>query len=126
MRVILVDKQKDVISALQFVLWTHYRDWEFFPASGLPELFQILALSCPDLLIIDWGMQSLYERNPFPQISGENLFAAINTCCPGLYTIVLDINPETERLAMQLGANAFVCKADPPETLHLAIQALVK
>ena len=126
MHVVLADKQKDVVSALQFVLRMHHRDWEFFPATRLPELFQILALGCPDLLIIDWGMQALYERNPFPQVCGRNLFAAIHTCCSGLYTIVLDLNPETERLAMRWGANAFVCKADPPETLLLAIQALVK
>lgn len=42
---------------------------------NLLELFQILALACPDLVIIDWGMQVVYERNPLIHLSRQTMHA---------------------------------------------------
>jgi DNA-binding NarL/FixJ family response regulator len=53
--------------------------------------------------------------------SGQALLAALREACPDLLVIVLSGRTEVRRAALGAGADAFVCKCDPPEQLLEAI-----
>lgn len=123
MRIILIDDQKEVLSALQVSLKRHYPDSTFVQAGDLSQMWQAIERECPDLLIVDWGMRGLHEPESPSSTDGENPLQAIRRRCPNLGIIVLDSSPEIETLAINWGADSFVCKADPPETLLMKIRA---
>jgi pimeloyl-ACP methyl ester carboxylesterase len=68
--------------------------------------------TCPDLVLLGWHLSGLKEVDLLP---------ALRKICPQLHVIALSGWPEERQAALDAGADAFVCKCDPPERLLAAI-----
>jgi len=82
-------------------------------------LLQVEA-ECPDLVLLGWELLGGAEINPSVN-SGQGLMSALRSACPDSSVIALSGRPELRRAALDAGADAFVCKCDPPERLLAAI-----
>jgi DNA-binding NarL/FixJ family response regulator len=80
------------------------------------ELLARLAISCPDLVLLDWEL---------PSLDGSDLLALIRVVCPGLKMVVLSSHPEAREKAMQAGAHCFVSKGEPAEHLLTAVREVM-
>jgi DNA-binding response OmpR family regulator len=80
------------------------------------ELLTVTRETCPDLLLLDWGLPGLTDE----------LLDRLREECPGVYIIVLSGRPETASLAIDSGADAFVCKCDSAQRLLEAIEGYQK
>jgi DNA-binding NarL/FixJ family response regulator len=69
----------------------------------------------PDLVLLDWEIAQKRES--------ETLMA-LRKLIPGLKVIALSGNPEVNSLALEAGADAFVCKCDSPDRLLSIVSAL--
>jgi DNA-binding NarL/FixJ family response regulator len=111
MRILLADDESNVRFALR-VLLEPRPGWCIAGEAGDVEgLLAQIEASCPDLVLLDWGMAAL------------DLLLALRAACPSLYVIVLSGRPEARRASLEAGADAFVGKTDPPEQLLAAIQS---
>jgi DNA-binding NarL/FixJ family response regulator len=54
----------------------------------------------------------------------SELLSSLRTICPELRVIVLSVRQEASQPALAAGAEAFVCKMDPPEKLLAAIEEI--
>ena len=68
----------------------------------------------PDVLIMDWEL---------PGLAGSTLYG-LRVILPETTIIALSSRPENQRLALGFGANGFVNKSAPPETLMHTMNAL--
>ncbi len=76
--------------------------------------YQATALQ-PDVLLLDWEL---------PGATGAALIPALRVCRPDIRIIVLSSRPEARPCALTAGADAFVSKGDPPDSLLAAIRRL--
>lgn len=112
MRILLADDQPAVRHALR-VLLERQPGLEVVgeAADGLGLLTQSAATR-PDLVLLDWQL---------PGVLPPELLLALRRISPHLPVIALSGRPEVKGAALQAGADAFVCKCDPPELLLSAI-----
>lgn len=81
------------------------------------SVFSIITQHCPDVLILEADIHAL---KPFRCDSKNGLAKLLNTLhqwCPSIYMIALSSLPNLELKFLQAGADAFVCKSDPPDKL---------
>lgn len=112
MRILLADNQTRVRFALRTLLQQQPGIEVTAEAGDAAALLQRVAATCPDLVLLDWGL---------PGLEPAALMAALRQLCPDLRVIVLSGRPEVEGQAMALGADAFVSKSFPPEKLLAVI-----
>jgi DNA-binding NarL/FixJ family response regulator len=67
----------------------------------------------PDLVLLDWELRGLTPAELMP---------TLRRVCPGLAVVVLSGRPEARSDATEAGADAFVSKTDPPDSLLAAIK----
>ena len=108
MRVVLADCQGKVRSALRLLLEQECEACVAVEADDAGSLLLAVQDFAPDLLLMDWHL---------PGQPPEELLAALRAECPGAFIAVLSGRPEVCDVALAAGANAFVCKGDPPEML---------
>jgi DNA-binding NarL/FixJ family response regulator len=112
MRVLLADDQPGVRFALR-VLLERLPDLEVIgEAVNAAGLLAQAKEARPDLLLLDW---------PLPGAAPDDLLSALRRICPHLPVIALSGRPEMRGSALSAGADAFVCKGEPPEELLEAI-----
>ena len=70
----------------------------------------------PHVLIMDWEL---------PGLAGSTLYA-LRVILPEATIIALSSRPENQQLALGFGANGFVNKTAPPETLLHTMKALTR
>lgn len=117
MRVLVADNPVWLRSALRLLL-EQEPDVEILGEAGDADaLLALAAAHRPDLLLIDWELPGLTSSKRARQV-----LATLHADHPSLYIIVLSGRPESNRPALAAGANAFVSKADPPETLLAALR----
>jgi DNA-binding NarL/FixJ family response regulator len=114
---VLADDQPKVRLGLRLLL--ELEEWasvvgEAADAEGLLALAEVAQ---PDLVLLDWSLQSSEKSDLLP---------ALRDSCPGLAVVVLSGQPDAEQRALDAGADAFVSKADPPEQLLAAIYAAAR
>jgi DNA-binding NarL/FixJ family response regulator len=112
MRVIVADDQPDVRSALRLMLEEKPGITQIEEASTTQELIRRVKSNCPDLVLLDWEL---------PGARPDELLKTLRRACSGIKIIALSSRPQTKQIAMEYGANDFVCKSDPPEVLLGAI-----
>ncbi len=112
MRILLADNQTRVRFALRALLQQQPGIEVAAEAGDAAVLLQRVAETCPDLVLLDWSL---------PGMDPATLMAALRQICPVLHVIVLSGRPETERQAMEIGADAFVSKSYPPAKLLAVI-----
>jgi DNA-binding NarL/FixJ family response regulator len=115
-RVLVVDNDARVRSALQTLL---KQEPGVIVVRESPDLGSLAAQYKefqPDLVLLDWEL---------PGRPAAALLFALNGCDFQAKVIVLSKRPESERAALEAGADAFVSKADPPERLLRAFRSLL-
>jgi DNA-binding NarL/FixJ family response regulator len=112
MRVIVADDQPDVRSALRLMLEEKPGIIQVVEVSTSNELILRLKSGCLDLVLLDWEL---------PGTKPDELLKFIRRLCPGIKIIALSSRPQMRQIALEYGADNFVCKSDPPETLLSAL-----
>ena len=112
MRILLADDQPKVRLGLRLLL--EQEEWASVvgEAANAESLLALAEVTQPDVVLLDWSLQSSERSDLLPVLRG---------CCPGLAVVVLSGQPDAEQEALDAGADAFVSKADPPEQLLAAI-----
>jgi two-component system response regulator EvgA len=114
MRVLLADDHRAVRAALRLLL-----EQEDIAVDGevgdVPALLQAARSRCPDLVLLDWTMLDLPPRD---------LFQNLRSLCPHLQIVVLSGRPEARLQALSAGADIFISKIDPPDTVLRVLSAL--
>jgi two-component system nitrate/nitrite response regulator NarL len=115
MRILVADSQSKVRHALCVLLKQQPGlDIVGEAASALEVLTQ--AEKCrPDLILLHWRLRDMTTLGLLPALRRNR---------PGLHLIVLSARREACEAALDAGADAFVCKMDPPDRLLAAIQAI--
>jgi nucleotide-binding universal stress UspA family protein len=134
MRVLIVDDQAAVRSALQRLL----NEESLLDVVGevvrAEELLAQAQATQPDLVLLDWELPGLLAANPSrsaprrPTIvqARRHLLDALHTLHFHPKVIVLSGRPEVRQAALDAGADAFVSKGDPPERLLAALRNISK
>lgn len=116
MRVLLADDNRKVRFALNVVLQRRPEVVVAGEASDAASLLAIMADAQPDLLLMDWQLPGLDEVGSIPFL--RQLY-------PELMIVALSGRPELGHEALAAGADDFVSKIDPPESLLGAIAACI-
>ena len=115
MRILLADDQAHVRSSLKMLL---KREQEMTVVGQVGEAIDMvvqIGLTHPDLILLDWELPGLPSIGSMP---------GLRSIYPNLQVIVLSGRPEARPKALAAGADAFVCKADPPERLLATLQGM--
>ena len=113
MRVIVADDQPEVRSALRLAIEEKPGNNILTEVSSSGELLWQVGANCPDLILLDWEL---------PGTKPKDLLSVLQKLCPRLSVIALSSRPQVRQVAINAGAQDFVCKSDPPETLLLALE----
>jgi DNA-binding NarL/FixJ family response regulator len=116
MRVLLADDNPKVRFALTTMLQRRPEIVVVGEANDAATLLARIADDQPDLLLMDWQLPGLEEAGSIP---------ALRRDFPDLMIVILSGRPEMAHKALSLGADDFVSKIDPPESLLGAIAACV-
>lgn len=112
MRIVVADRQSKVRFALRTLLGRQKGLEVVGEADTGEELLARVEAACPDLVLLHWRLSD----------AGPSLLPALQRVRPGLRVIVLSARQEACGEAMLAGADAFVCKMDPPDKLLAAIE----
>ena len=113
MRILLADDEQRVRSALRLLLEQQPVVDIVEEVANAQELQDHVRNHCPDVLLLDWAL---------PGSTPKNLLTSLRNFHPGLFIIVLDSKPQTRQIALVAGANEFVSKNEPPESLLAAVK----
>lgn len=117
MRVLLVDDQVWLRSALRFLL-EQEPNLEIVGEEGtLTTVLGAVQQLHPDLVLLDWEMTGLKSAD-----ARKQLLAALRAAAPHVYIIALCGSEAAHHQRRMNGADAFVSKAEPPEHLLAAVQ----
>jgi DNA-binding NarL/FixJ family response regulator len=117
MRIVLADSQANVRFALRTLLERQNRVQVVGEAPDLGALIKQVGTSCPDLVLLDCGLRGA---------AWADLPSILRQACPGLAVVILSGQPGMRQAALAAGADAFVCKVDPPERLLAAILPIIQ
>ena len=107
-RIVLADKRAEVRSALRLLLEQDAGMAVLAEAKAAGELLeQVMALG-PDVVIVDCDL---------PGLPVTGFLLQVRSVCPGVRVVALCSRPEMRLVALTAGADAFLCKTEPPETL---------
>jgi DNA-binding NarL/FixJ family response regulator len=120
MRILIADDQVRVRQALRLLLSQQPGLRVIGEAADGEELLAQVGVKTADLALVDWELPGLVEAGGLPALRG---------LCPALQVVVLSGRPGVRSAARSAGADAFVSKGDPPESLLTALSrcgAMVK
>ena len=106
--ILLADDQPQVRSALKLLLEQETQARIVGEVENAQEFFDQAGQAHPDVILVDWELPGL---SPLDSIS------SMHRIYPSAQIVALSSRPEARQAALQAGADAFVCKGDPPETL---------
>ena len=112
MNILLADDQPQVCSALRLLLEQKTGARIAGEAANVQDLLAQAAIVHADAILIDWEL---------PGLSPVDGMTAVRRTYPTARIVALSSQPEARRLALLAGADAFVCKGDPPEWLLAAL-----
>jgi YesN/AraC family two-component response regulator len=116
-RVLFVDDEPSLLSALRRMLFTQRDRWSMAFASGGQEALELMAREPFDLIVTDMRM---------PGMNGVALLREVQRLYPATERIVLSGYAEAEATSDALGvARQFLTKPCDPETLIRAIEHAV-
>ena len=113
-RILIADDNRSIRSALALLLETRLGIIVGGEANTMESLLAKLESLRPDIVIVDWDLPG------HPQ---QARIEAIRSLQPAVRVIVVNSRPEAE--AQSAGADAFIYRTDPPETIISAIQSLL-
>lgn len=116
MRVLIVDNQPRARRSMKALLEAWYKSAELWEAADGDEAVRFANELHPDLILMDARM---------PKKDGLEATQIIKAQENETRVIVLSMYPDVREQALAAGADAFVSKGDPPETLHKVIEDLI-
>lgn len=114
MRVLLADDERNVRSALQFVLAETASLQIVGEAADATGLLQAVAQKQPDLLLLDWEL---------PGLPVDQLLRLLWYERPSLKIIAMSSRPEAHQAAVDADVSAFISKSEPPARVLAIIHA---
>jgi two-component system response regulator DesR len=114
MRVVLADRDADVRGALRLLLIHELGMEVVAEAVDADDLWLAAQDAQPDLLLVEWEVLG-------PE--ADRALARLHALSPRPQVIAVSGHPEACRHAVTAGADAFVCKADPPEQVVQTLRA---
>lgn len=112
-RVMLADGRPEVRSALRLLLEQDGGMTVSSEATTAEELLERVRMSCPDVILLDCDL---------PGLQVEELLPQLRSACPPVQVVALCSRPEMRQAALSAGADAFICKTEPPEALVDAVR----
>lgn len=85
-------------------------------AEDAQTMLDAIRFRCPDIVLLDWEL---------PGMPAEELLALIRQQCSRLGVVFMSGKIELRPIALQVGADIFIYKADPPEKLLEQIRAFI-
>lgn len=114
-RILLVDSDTRVRFALRTLLQQEQGQILIEESEDVVALVAHVEKFKPHLVFLDWE---------FPGRPAAALLLALNGLDDHPGVVVLSTRPESKEAALAAGADAFVCKGDPPEYLLNSFRAL--
>jgi len=124
MKILIVDQNPEVITALKLVLEQKHGISIIGESSNIIDMFSSFTRQCPDVVILDVDLQGIKPIREEAHRNLSNLIKTLHTLCPTVYVIALSFLPNLEQICIQAGANAFACKSDPPDKLLAYLEKL--
>ncbi|MFL7890512.1 MAG: response regulator transcription factor [Anaerolineales bacterium] len=115
-RILLADDSAHILSALRLLINTRL-DLELInEARDMEHVLAQVEDSHPACVILDWALpgRPTHER-----------ISVLRALDPDLKIIILNTLPEIRRQVLDDGADAFICKTDPPENLLDVLQRVL-
>jgi DNA-binding NarL/FixJ family response regulator len=116
MKILIADEDIRVRSALKLLVSQSPGQQSISECSDLDSFVTQAKTIKPDLVFLDWEL---------PGKPAAALLFAMHVCLNTARVIVLSRRPDTEKYALDSGADAFFCKTDPPEHLVAVLDALI-
>jgi len=114
-RILLADDKPEIRSALHLFLSTRMDLEVIIEARDMDHVLAQVEDAHPDLIILDWELPGRPTRERV---------SILRAMIPGLKVIVINTRKELQEQVLAEGADAFICKTDPPSKLLDAIQKL--
>jgi two-component system, NarL family, invasion response regulator UvrY len=112
-RIVVADKRAEVRSALRLLLEQDGGMTVVSEAATAVNLVEQLRRFSPDVVLVDCDL---------PGLPVTGFLLQLRSACPGVRVVALCSRPEMRLVALTAGADAFLCKTEPPETLVDAIR----
>lgn len=114
-RVLLADDRAEVRLALRLLLEVEAGFSIAAEVSSAEMLLVGTERVQPDLILLDWELPGLRQTDPLSEL---------RRVAPRTPVIAISGRPEAREEALAAGADAFICKGNPPDQLLLALAAL--
>ncbi len=114
-RILLADDSAEIRSALRLLIETRLDLELITEARDMEHVLAQVEDTHPDLIILDWELPGRPTRERV---------SVLRALVPGLKVIVINTRAELRQQVLAEGADAFICKTDPPSMLLSAIQNL--
>ena len=115
-RVLIVDNQRRARRSMRALLATWSAVAEIRDAENGRDALGLAGEWQPDLIVIDVRA---------PEVNGLEGTRLIKARLPQVRVIALAVDPDCRADALAAGADAFVCKCEPPERLLKMLSAIV-
>lgn len=113
--ILLADDRAEIRSALRLLLETRLDLELIVEARDMAHVLAQVEDVHPACIIIDWNLPGRPTRGRI---------SILRTLVPVIKIIVINTNPELCEQVLMEGADAFICKSDPPEKLLDVLQTL--
>ncbi len=107
-RIVLADQRALVRSALRLLLEQDGGMTVLSEAVTAADLLGQVSRLAPDVVLVDCDL---------PGVRVTGFVLQLRIACPGIRVVALSSRPEMRLVALTAGADAFLCKAEPAETL---------
>ena len=114
-RILLADESAEIRSALRLLLETRLDLELISEARDMQHVLAQVEDSHPACIILDWNLPGRPTRERI---------SVLRALVPDIKIIVMNTSPELRQQVLNDGANAFICKTDPPSKLLESIQEL--
>lgn len=119
MRIMIADSHPEVRAALRLLLEEDSPTWIVVSeASNAIELINRARSANPRIVLVDWdlpGMRVAPMSASFQR--ADKIIVALKAIAPKAKVIVLSTSPEVKDSVLHAGADAFMCKSEPPQQL---------
>lgn len=116
LRVLLADDQAGLRSAMRLLLEEDPEVEVIGEVAEAKTLLTKVEVTRPHLVLLDWELPGLKALG-----GGQQLLVLLHSRYPHLHVIVLSGQPEAGISALVAGADYFVSKADPPNSLLVVL-----
>ena len=107
-KILLADDNLEIRSALRLLLHTRLDIELIYEARDMEHVLAQVEDTHPTCILLDWDLPGRPTRNRV---------SVLRALVPDLKVIIINTRPEMAKRALNAGANAFICKTDPPAKL---------